>query len=118
MNCRQFIENETKKDYFDNSISHHKKWETVVNAIGFDKCKGILNIPARYIVERYNETGDKYFNSWELYPLGHFDKKGHLMLLRGAHATGINRWSEADSCCIAKTVARMIYTEATGKELE
>ena len=109
MNVRQTIEKLTGKDYFDKSISHQEKYEALINALGYDECVKILNIPKDELKEYFKK--DEYFNNWRKYPLYYFDTVGKYMLLGLGHKLHISAMSECDCCCVAKSVARMIINE-------
>lgn len=109
MNVRQTIEKLTGKDYFDKSISHQEKYEALINALGYDKCVKILNIPKDEL-KKYFKI-DKYFNGWRKYPVHYFDRAGMCMLTHLGHKLNITEVSICDGCCVAKSVARMIINE-------
>ena len=109
MNVRQTIEKLTGKDYFDKSISHQEKYEALINALGYDECVKILNIPKDKLKKYYKK--DKCLNNWRKYPLHYFDTVGKYMLLSLGHKLHITEMSVCDGCCLAKSVARMIINE-------
>lgn len=109
MNVRQTIEKLTGKDYFDKSISHQEKYEALINALGYDECVKILNIPKDELRKYFKK--DEHFNNWSKYPLHYFDIAGKLMIIRLGRKLHITAMSECDCCCVAKSVARMIINE-------
>lgn len=109
MNVRQTIEKLTGKDYFDKSITHQEKYEALINALGYNECVKILNIPKNELEEYFKI--DKYFNNWRKYPLVYWDKAGDSMLEALGYKLHITARSACDCCCIAKSVARMIISK-------
>ena len=109
MNVRQTIEKLTGKDYFDKSISHQEKYEALINALGYDECVKILNIPKDELEDYFKK--DEYFNNWRKYPMYYFDSAGMSMLTHLGRKLHITAMSPCDCCCVAKSVARMIINE-------